>query len=124
LGKSDIRNPLTAKHKIMIGMKKIKLFFTFYKSFCLVSIFISLVCAYSLFKLMGKIPIYSFLFWFKIISSALIFFYIKEYKSKEFYFYKNFGISKIALWIFSFIVDFTIYFVVIIIAFKLNGKFA
>ena len=102
--------------------KKINLFFTFYKSFCFVSIVISIVCAYFLMK--DGASAYSALFWFKVITSALIFFYIREYKSKEFYFYKNLGISKKALWIFSLLLDLTIYFVVVIIALNLHGKFA
>jgi len=55
---------------------------------------------------------------------ALIFFYIREYKSNEFYFYKNLGISKKALWTFSISFDLIIYFIVIIIALSLYGKFA
>ena len=102
--------------------KRINLFFTFYKSFCFASILISIVCAY--FLVQYGASAYSVLFWFKIITSALIFFYIKEYKSKEFYFYKNLGISKKALWIFSFLFDFTVYFIVVIIALSLYGKFA
>jgi len=107
----------------MNRMKKIKLYITFYKSFCFVSILISLLCAFFLFELKDKIPIYFSLFWFKIITSVLIFFYIREYKSKEFYFYKNLGISRKALWIFSFIVDFTIYYILIIIAYNVYGEF-
>jgi len=102
--------------------KKVNLFFTFYKSFCFASIVISIVCAY--FLIIYGVSAYFFLFWFKIITSALIFFYIREYKSKEFCFYKNLGISKKALWIFSFLLDFTVYFVVVIIALNLYGKFA
>jgi hypothetical protein len=102
--------------------KKTNLFFTFYKSFCFVSVLISIVCAYFLIKYGASA--YSVLFWFKIITSALIFYYIREYKSKEFYFYKNLGISKKALFIFSFLFDFTVYFIVVIIALNLYGKFA
>jgi len=101
---------------------KINLFFTFYKSFCFASILISVICAY--FLIMYGASAYSVLFWFKILTSAVIFLYIREYKSKEFYFYKNLGISKKALWIFSFLFDFTLYFIVVIIALNLHGKFA
>jgi len=104
-----------------INVKNIKLYFTFYKSFCFASILISFVCAYFLFKY--GLPVYSPLFWFKIITFALIFYYIKEYKSKEFYFYKNLGISKKALWIFSTSLDFIIYIVVVITGLNLHGKF-
>ena len=103
-------------------MQNIKLYITFYKSFCFVSILISFACAYLFFK--WGISIFTVLFWFKIITLALIIYYIREYKSKEFYFYKNVGITKKALWIFSFLFDFTVYFVVIIIALNLHEKLA
>jgi len=106
----------------MIKLKQINLFFTFYKSFCFVSILISVVCAYFLVKYGSSA--YSILFRYKIITSAVIFLYIREYKSKEFYFYKNLGISQKALWLFSFIFDFTVYFIVVTIALNLHGKFA
>ncbi len=102
--------------------KKKALYFTFYKSFCFVSIVISLVCGYDLFK-SGPAE-YAMLFWFKVITSGLIFYYMKEYKTKEFYFYKNLGVSKKALWIFSASIDFLIYFAFVLIALKLYGKLA
>jgi len=105
----------------MITKKNIKLYLEFYKSFCFASILISFVCAYFFIKY--GVSVYAPLFWFKIITLALIFYYIKEYKSKEFYFYKNLGVGKKVLWIFSISFDLIIYFVVIIIGLNLHGKF-
>ena len=100
--------------------KKINLLLTFYKSFCVFAIVISLICAYYVYTFGASI--YFSLFCFKIITAAFIFYYIKEYKTKEFYFYKNLGISVKSLWIFSFLLDFTVYFVVVIIALNLYEK--
>ena len=104
----------------MIYKKNIKLYFIFYKSFCFVSILISFVCAYLLYQYGASM--YSSLFWFKMFTLALIFYCIKEFKAKEFYFYKNLGVSKKALWIFSISLDLIIYIVVVIIGLNLHGK--
>jgi len=101
-------------------MKNRKLYLTFYKSFCFTSIVITFACAY--FIKLGGLSLYSVLFWFKVITLALIYYYMKEYKSKEFYFYKNLGVSKKALWIFAISIDMIIYFVVIFIALKIHEQ--
>jgi hypothetical protein len=67
--------------------------------------------------------IYAPLFWFKIFTLAFVFYYIREYKSNEFIFYKNLGISKRALWIFFFFFDMILYFGLVIIALYVHGKF-
>jgi len=38
------------------------------------------------------------LFWFKIITLGLIFYFINNYKRHEFYYYKNIGATKATLW--------------------------
>jgi hypothetical protein len=42
--------------------------------------------------------IFSAIFWVKVLSLGLIFYFINEYKSKQYYYYYNFGISKLKLW--------------------------
>jgi hypothetical protein len=66
---------------------------------------------------------YATLFWSKIFSLGFVFYYMKEYKAKEFIFYKNLGISKRALWIFSFSLDMILYFGLVFIALYIHGKF-
>ena len=102
-------------------MKHITLHFTFFRSFCFASISISFLSALPLFTY-GISP-FVYLFWFKMITVVILYYFVKEYKSKEFYFYKNLGISKKALWIFSIVLDMIIYFVIIIVTFYLHGKF-
>ena len=105
----------------MIATKKMILYFKFYKSFCFTSIVISLTCAVIFF--INGIPMFLPLFWFKMITLALFFYVIKSYKEKEFYFYKNLGISQKSLWVFSASIDLILYFVLIITALNLHGKF-
>jgi len=58
-----------------------------------------------------------------MITVALLYYYIKEYKSKEFYFYKNLGVSKKILWSFAVSLDLVIYLILIIVALNFHGKF-
>ncbi|PKP17417.1 MAG: hypothetical protein CVU05_15575 [Bacteroidetes bacterium HGW-Bacteroidetes-21] len=64
------------------------------------------------------------LFWFKLATLALIFYYINSYKKNEFYYYKNLGISKHKLWIPILVFDFSVFLIsVIILAIKLHETF-
>ena len=105
----------------MFKKRNIKLYFVFYKSFWFFSTVISILCAFYLMS--DGASIYAPLFWFKIGTLAFVFYYIRAYKAKEFLFYKNLGISRRALWVFSFSFDMIIYFVLVIIALKVHAKF-
>ena len=102
-------------------LRKIKLYLTFYRAFCTGSLFLSLVCANILF-IYGIGPFVT-LFWFKIISLGLIYFYIKNYKASTFYFYKNMGASRKGLWICSISSDMMLYLALTITAVILHGKY-
>lgn len=52
---------------------------------------------------------YAALFWFKIITLVLIYYFVKMYKFKEIYYYQNLGISKITLWASTLTIDFFIF---------------
>lgn len=49
------------------------------------------------------------IFWFKVFSLGIIFYFINSYKGKEIYYYKNLGVSKYKLWIPILIFDFSIF---------------
>lgn len=99
-------------------IKPIRLIFTFYKSFAFTSILLTLACASVTFK-WGLAP-FTLLFWFKILSLALIFYYIHSYKSHEYYYYKNLGLSKQFLWISTFILDMILFVLFIILSVKIR----
>ena len=73
----------------------------------------SLITIYS-----NGIKTFQVLFWFKIFTLGLIFYYINSYKKKELYYYKNLGISKLKLWLPILIFDFLIFLISMIIIAK------
>ncbi|MDB5120068.1 MAG: hypothetical protein JWN56_1286 [Sphingobacteriales bacterium] len=88
----------------------IRLIITFYKSFAFASNLITLSCLYLIIWYGEKaIYIVQALFWFKIITLGLIFYYIQSSKKDEFYYYKNLGLTKKHLWISTLTVDFILF---------------
>ncbi|TDQ06409.1 hypothetical protein [Pedobacter metabolipauper] len=76
--------------------KTLRLLLTFYSSFCLVTLSLSLTLAYAIFLFgIRTIPV---LVWLKLLTTATIYYYITNYKKKEFFYYQNLGISKVSLW--------------------------
>lgn len=99
-------------------LKFIRLILTFYKNFFLASFIITAVCAQIFWKY--GIETFAVLFWFKIITLALIFYFIKTYKAKEFYYYQNLGISKITLWITTLVTDFALFVILLALTYKIK----
>ena len=58
------------------------------------------------------------LFWFKIITMALVFFGAVYYKKQELYYYQNLGVSKLKLGIITSTFDFTLWTIVLFIGLK------
>jgi hypothetical protein len=85
-------------------MKKIRLLFTFYKSFFVPSFLITLSCAALLFNL--ELSAFVYLFWFKVFTSAIFFWSVNTYKKKQYFYYQNLGLSKSKLWSFTLTLDF------------------
>jgi hypothetical protein len=85
----------------------IRLILTFYKSYFLATFLITLICLY-IYNIYG-IQTFVFLFWFKALTLGLIFYFITEYKRKEFYYYQNLGVSKLLLWATSLTFDFVLF---------------
>jgi len=94
-------------------MTTLRSILTFYKSFAFTSLLLTVICL----KIVVTYGISTFqaLFWFKIISLGLIFYYINSYKKNELYYYKNLGISKLKLWLPILIFDFFFFFITMII---------
>lgn len=58
--------------------------------------------------------------WFKVITMAIIVYYINTYKRKEFYYYQNLGLSKKLLWTYTLGLDFLLFLIMSIIILKFN----
>jgi len=100
----------------MRPLKTIRLIWTFYKSFILASMVIT-ICCVSISWNYG-FSVFVELFWFKIVSLGLVFYFINNYKRKEYYYYQNLGISKLLLWATTLIFDFTLFIFLIIQTYK------
>jgi uncharacterized protein with PQ loop repeat len=92
-------------------LKKVRLLWTFYKSFFPASFIITLLCLKIFWN--NGLQSFSFIFWFKLCTLWLIYYYIKEYKKHEFYYYQNLGISKARLWTITLTLDFAIFLVLL-----------
>lgn len=57
-------------------------------------------------------------FWFKVITMSLIYLFVNARKRNEYYYYQNLGVSKTLLWTSSLILDFSLFFVLIIASYK------
>lgn len=91
----------------MRSLRTIRLIGTFYRSFLLFSFIITVSCL-SLFWKNGT-SIFVVLFWFKITTLGLTYYFINSYKSKEYYYYLNLGVSKATLWTAALCFDFALF---------------
>lgn len=102
----------------MQQQKNLRLIFTFYRSFWFATSIITIACI-SIFWKYGILT-FKTLFWLKIITLAIVYFFINKHKAKEIYYYQNLGVSKTLLWSSTLIFDFTIFLLSIIITYKIN----
>lgn len=93
--------------------KTIRLLFTFYRNFLILSLLITFGCVF-IYWLHG-IATFTALFWSKLITFGVIYFVINSSKSNEFYYYQNLGISKRMLWTATFSFDLIIFIFLIFI---------
>jgi hypothetical protein len=78
-----------------LNAKNLSLLFRFYLNFCLVAALMTLVSIAMLYELgPGAVAI---IVWFKIITMAIFTWYVSANKHKEFFYYRNLGLSKFRL---------------------------
>ena len=99
-------------------IKTIQLIFTFYKKFLLASIIITSCCGI-LFWEYG-LSIFRALFWVKLCTLAITFYFINTYKAREYYYYHNLHLSKALLWCSILITDFLLFIFLIALLYKLK----
>jgi hypothetical protein len=93
-------------------IKKIKLIWTFYKNFLFLSMLVTLICVGLSWEY--GYGIFNTLFWLKTGTLVLTYFFINSYKSREYYYFQNLGISRTLLWASAMLFDFTLYLLLII----------
>lgn len=94
--------------------KTARLLFSFYRSFVFASICIDTVCLVFFFKY--GLSVFKILFWFKLSTMAMIFYFFKD--KKEFYYYFNQGLSRGLMWAVTLSFDFIVYIVSLIFLYK------
>lgn len=94
----------------------IRLVWTFYRNFLLFSALITGFCIRAFW--LGGFSSFFGVFWCKVASLGLTYYFVSISKKNEFYYYQNFGISKKLLWTVTLTVDFIIFIVLIIISNK------
>ncbi|KQC00290.1 hypothetical protein [Pedobacter sp. Hv1] len=93
---------------------------TFYHNFFLVGFILSFCCGYA-YQFYGcNYKTLPFLFWFKVITMAIIWYAVTTNKRKEFFYYQNLGISKTLLWMVTLGIDFILFVSMLILAFKMQ----
>jgi hypothetical protein len=93
--------------------KAARLIWTFYKNFLFSSLIITTCCLSAFWKY--SFSAFSGLFWLKITTLALTYYFINQSKNKEYHYYQNLGISKLLLWASTFLFDFALFISLIIL---------
>ena len=101
----------------MNPLKIARLIGSFYKSFSFFSLLMTACCVILFWEY--HFNIFAILFWLKVATGGITFIYINGYKSNEYYYYQNLGVSKTKLWSGSLIFDFSIFILLIYITSKL-----
>ncbi|TWJ01543.1 hypothetical protein JN11_01694 [Mucilaginibacter frigoritolerans] len=97
-------------------MRALKLIARFYFDLFLADFLVSLSCVFLLAHLGNDAyKIIGVLFWYKVITIALVFYGALFYKKNELYYYQSLGVSKIQLLIATSVIDFLIWLLLIII---------
>ena len=94
----------------------IRLLWTFYKSYLLMSIFITIICL-RVFWLNGLASFFG-VFWCKVLTLVITFFFVHNLKKKEYYNYQNLGIGKKILWATTLLFDFLLFILLLILTNK------
>ena len=94
-------------------LRHIRIVLTFYSSYYITSLIISLACASIV--LSAGLTAMSGVLLIKTLSLVIIYFFISAYKRQEFYYYQNLGFSKKRIWVFSIMADVMLFFMLMII---------
>ena len=87
-------------------IKTARLATTFYRSFIFAPLLITILTL-SWFLSYG-FNVFAAILWTKIFTNAVIWYLVREFKKKEFFYYRNLGVSEKKLWVIVFVFDFSL----------------
>ena len=101
-------------------MRTLRAMLSFYSSFAFFGFLMTAVCLATLSN--TGLAMFTFLFWIKVGTMWIIFYFINKNKKKEYYYYDNLGISRRILWIPALTFDFVVFVVSMVsLMVKMNG---
>jgi hypothetical protein len=97
-------------------MRTLKLITRFYSGIFLANFLVTLSCVYSMSHLGDDVrEMIYLLFWYKIISLALVSYIAVYYRKNEQYYYQNLGVSKLQLGLSTSVFDFILWLILVLI---------
>jgi hypothetical protein len=95
--------------------KIIRLTWTFYKNFLLLSAIVTALCtrAFWIYGLAG----FSGIFWCKIATLGLTCYLVNTHKKNEYYYYQNLGITKTLLWTLTLSLDLALFLLLLMLTY-------
>ena len=97
---------------ILKWYRSLRIIIVFYKNFILLSLLLNVVCN-RLFYLFG-FSIFFGLFWIKMVSYLVAFYFVNSNKKNEYFFYQNIGFKRKFLWTITIVFDFILFIITII----------
>jgi len=100
-------------------MRTLRAIISFYSSFAFVGFLLTAICLNTLY--ITGLAMFTLLFWFKVGTMWIIFYFTNSNKKKEYYYYDNLGISKRTLWVPALAVDFLVFMAsMVVLMLKMN----
>jgi len=94
-------------------IRNLKLLLTFYLSFSLVALLVTLAGAFTLYNagMFTEKPekLLPLIIWIKLITTGIVIYYINNYQQKQFFYFQNLGLSKLFLWSCTLTFDFVLF---------------
>jgi hypothetical protein len=88
-------------------MGTLRAMLSFYSSFAFAGILLTAACLGTLYT--TGLAMFTLLFWLKVGTMWIIYYFVNNLKQKEYYYYDNLGISKTTLWIPALAFDFVVF---------------
>lgn len=97
---------------------RLKLLFTFYRSHFLADTVITILCLSTFYK--WGLVAFQAIFWLKIISYGIIYYFTDALYKNQYYYYQNLGLRKSLLWAVTVSMDFIVFIALIIFIYNIR----
>lgn len=99
-------------------IQSLPIIFTFYKTHFWADMLITCACLWVLYT--RGLVAFQGIFWLKILSAAVIYYFVNQLSKHEYYYYQNLGLSKTTLWATTLSLDFILYIAFIILTYHMR----